>query len=255
MTREEEIRNAIDTTFPIPPSEKGRTYEQALMATGFENGVKWSDTHPKSPWINYKEEKPPFGVEVIAYHHKWVDEDFNPNGTRIGFLSDDGFISAFWWDNQDCYETISKPHCNSNNDFYKRHIDNTEPEFWFPIPRFPKLPKRIGDKNMTCKEYQKKINELNEQKDALNAQIRQVNKEFRDTLLRELEEQGITPGTKVLVKSQPWLGDEIDTETYFFDVSLVWGNMTYVFHKIKKDGTMSQIKQFITGKVISIHKI
>lgn len=38
MTREE-IRNAIDTTFPIPPSGKGRTYEQALMATDFESGV------------------------------------------------------------------------------------------------------------------------------------------------------------------------------------------------------------------------
>lgn len=73
MTRDEEIRNVIDTAFPIPPSEKGRTYEQALMATGFEYGIKWADTHPKSHWINYKEEKPPFGVEVIAYHHKWVD--------------------------------------------------------------------------------------------------------------------------------------------------------------------------------------
>ena len=55
MTREEEIRNAVDTTFPIPPSEKGRTYEQALMAKGFENGVKWADTHPKSPWVSVKE--------------------------------------------------------------------------------------------------------------------------------------------------------------------------------------------------------
>ena len=35
--------------------------------------------------INYQEQKPPFGVEVVAYHHKWVDEDFNPNGTRVGF--------------------------------------------------------------------------------------------------------------------------------------------------------------------------
>ena len=135
MTREEQFRNAVDTTFPIPPSENGRTYEQALMATGFENGVKWADTHPKSPWINYKEEKPPFGVEVIAYHHEWIDEDFNPNGTRIGFLSDDGFTSAFWWDEQDCYETISKQYCESNKDFYANHIDNTEPEFWFPIPK------------------------------------------------------------------------------------------------------------------------
>ena len=89
-------------------------------------------------WINYKEEKPPFGVEVIAYHHKWINEDFNPNGTRVGFLGDDGFISAFWWDYQDCYETISKPNCESNKDFYRSHIDNTEPEFWFPIPKFIK---------------------------------------------------------------------------------------------------------------------
>lgn len=58
MTREEEIRNAIDTIFPIPPSEKGRKYEQALMATGFEAGVKWTDAHPKSPWINVKDDLP-----------------------------------------------------------------------------------------------------------------------------------------------------------------------------------------------------
>ena len=87
-------------------------------------------------YINYQEQKPPFGVEVIAYHHKWVDEDFNPNGTRIGFLSDEGFISAFWWDYQDCYETISKSHCESNKDFYRSHIDNTEPEFWTYFPEF-----------------------------------------------------------------------------------------------------------------------
>lgn len=95
-------------------------------------------------YINYQEQKPPFGVEVIAQHHKWVDEDFNPNGTRIGFLSDDGFISAFWWDYQDCYETISKQLCESNKDFYRSHIDNTEPEFWFPIPKFIKPPKEKG---------------------------------------------------------------------------------------------------------------
>ena len=48
MARQEEIRNAVDTIFPIPPSEKGRKYEQALMATGFEAGVKWADENPKS---------------------------------------------------------------------------------------------------------------------------------------------------------------------------------------------------------------
>ena len=108
---------------------------------------------------------------------------------------------------------------------------------------------------MTREEYQKKIFELEKQKVALNAQIEQVNKEFRDSLLRELEEQAITPGTKVSVKTEKWNGDKIDTETYFFGVSLVWGKMTYVFHKAKKDGTMSQINQRIEGTIISIHKI
>ena len=58
MTRQEEIRNAIDIIFPIPPSEKGRKYEQALMATGFEAGVKWADEHSKSPWISVKDDLP-----------------------------------------------------------------------------------------------------------------------------------------------------------------------------------------------------
>ena len=58
MTRDEEVRNAIDTIFPIPHPEKGRKYEQALMATGFEAGVKWADSHPKSPWISVKDDLP-----------------------------------------------------------------------------------------------------------------------------------------------------------------------------------------------------
>ena len=108
---------------------------------------------------------------------------------------------------------------------------------------------------MTREEYQKKIDELNEQKVSLNTQIVQVNKEFQNSLLRELEEQGITTGTKVSVKTKTWRGNEIDTETYFFGLSLKWGGMTYVFHKIKKDGTMSQVNQYIGGEIISIHKI
>ena len=112
--------------------------EFGKLAPVFLEGVEFV---LENRYINYQEQKPPFGVEVVAYHHKWVDEDFNPNGTRVGFLSDDGFISAFWWDYQDCYETISKQHCESNKDFYRSHIDNTEPEFWFPIPKFIKPTK------------------------------------------------------------------------------------------------------------------
>ena len=69
MSRQEEIRNAIDMIFPIPPSEKGRKYEQALMATGFEDGVKWADSHPKSPWISVDDDLPCNHSDlVLAYN-------------------------------------------------------------------------------------------------------------------------------------------------------------------------------------------
>ena len=108
---------------------------------------------------------------------------------------------------------------------------------------------------MTKEEYTKKINELKTQKRALDAQIIQVNKEFKESSLRELEEQGITSGTKVSVKTKTWRGDEIGIETYFFGVSIEWGEARHVFHKVKKDGTMSQINQYIEGRIISINKI
>ena len=56
MTRGEEIRNAIDTIIPILPSEKGRTYEQSLMATGFEEGAKWADANPNKKLVYTKKE-------------------------------------------------------------------------------------------------------------------------------------------------------------------------------------------------------
>lgn len=142
MTREEQINKFINkflTNLHGLKHGKDREYlNDTNEASLIKEGVAWADKHPKSPWINYKEEKPPFGVEVIAYHHEWIDEDFNPNGTRIGFLSDDGFTSAFWWDYQDSYLTINKSICEENKDFYVNHIDNTEPEFWMPIPTPPK---------------------------------------------------------------------------------------------------------------------
>lgn len=66
MTREEEIRNAIDTIIPIPPSEKGRTYEQSLMATGFEAGAGWADKHPVNVWHDVSEE-PKINEDVVLY--------------------------------------------------------------------------------------------------------------------------------------------------------------------------------------------
>lgn len=78
---------------------------------------------------------PEVGKEVLAYNHKWIDEDYNPRGFRIGFIDGEGsFRSAYWWDEQDTYISISKEICESDPDFYSEHIGNTEPEYWIELP-------------------------------------------------------------------------------------------------------------------------
>ena len=116
MTREEEIRNAIDTIFPIPPSEKGRKYEQALMATGFEAGVKWADEHPKSPWISVEDDLP--------INHKELLSKGSSSTKRVIVIEDGGyhFDCMFF----SAHELKWKWHYSSN------------PSHWMPIPKLPK---------------------------------------------------------------------------------------------------------------------
>lgn len=47
-------------------------------------------------WKKFKEEKPPEGEEVLAYHPSWI------------------------WDYQDCYITISHCDCDDNSLFSDR---------------------------------------------------------------------------------------------------------------------------------------
>ncbi len=67
MTRKEEIRNAIDAIFPILPPNNGRTYEQALMATGFEAGAGWADKHPVNAWHDASEEPQDKNERILSY--------------------------------------------------------------------------------------------------------------------------------------------------------------------------------------------
>lgn len=60
-------------------------------------------------WFNYKEVKPEVGVEVLAQSDKWIDEDYNPKGIRIGLQNEsneDGYFVCAQWNNiQDFYKT------------------------------------------------------------------------------------------------------------------------------------------------------
>lgn len=118
MKREEEIRNAIDTIIPIPPSENGRKYEQALMATGFEAGVKWADKHPKSPWISVKDDLPCNHEELIR-------------GTEIseGTKTFKVFVTNIYGENWSDYMIYKNG---------KWRWNSYEPDYWMIAPKLSK---------------------------------------------------------------------------------------------------------------------
>ena len=118
MTRQEEIRNAVDTIIPISPSRNGRTYEQALIASGFEAGVKWADSHPKSPWISVEDDLPCNHNELI--HGTEVSE-----GTETIEVFARNKYGDIWSDYM-VYE---------NN---KWRWNDFEPAYWMIAPKLPK---------------------------------------------------------------------------------------------------------------------
>lgn len=48
---------------------------------------------------------PEHGIEVLGYSDQWVDEDYNKKGVRICFHNDGNWISTYWNNIHDCYET------------------------------------------------------------------------------------------------------------------------------------------------------
>lgn len=102
MTRQEEIRNAIDKIIPISPSRKGRTYEQSLMATGFESGVKWADSNQKSTWISVEDDLPYNNYDVIHFGFTnrvlVIDEHKN---IFIAYMKKNGNNEWIWYSDED----------------------------------------------------------------------------------------------------------------------------------------------------------
>ena len=79
-------------------------------------------------WYRFKDKKPPVGVEVDFYNKHWVCPDFNPNGIRSGFLTDEVYVFlALWVDHQDTYTNLV---INPLSPDYPTH--------WQPKPTPPK---------------------------------------------------------------------------------------------------------------------
>ena len=109
MTREKEIRKAIDTMFPIPASVKGREHEQALMATGFEAGVQWADNNPTLPWIKFTKKIPPHQEPIIIAMKNKNKEDGIWLYDLCCYFSDTGWEDRINWEDVLYWAYIDEP--------------------------------------------------------------------------------------------------------------------------------------------------
>src|SRR4051812_25856443 len=72
-------------------------------------------------WNAYDKELPPDNIEVLAFSPDWVDEDYNEQGIRVGYLNgDEVFYSAKWCGTHDTW-----------------HEDETKPSHWKLRPTPP----------------------------------------------------------------------------------------------------------------------
>jgi hypothetical protein len=99
---------AGDAPCGIPNYEEDDYNAGFLKGTvyGFEEGITFAQQ-----WISVDDElpDPEDGGDFLLFNEKWIDEDFNPKGVRIGFynpdVSDTGWTSARWSPSHDEYIT------------------------------------------------------------------------------------------------------------------------------------------------------
>ena len=104
-----EIERRIEETKSAKPSFDQFWAGQISAFEGVRTIISSLQQEEPGVWIKIDADHPlPYGQEVIGYNKEWVHEDFNPSGTRVGFLNDIGFISAKWVNDQDCYTTCSE---------------------------------------------------------------------------------------------------------------------------------------------------
>ncbi|WP_333661566.1 DUF551 domain-containing protein [Chishuiella changwenlii] len=81
-------------------------------------------------WIKIEDQLPEESIEVLFFNEKWINEDYNPFGTRIGFYNNEDFITAYYWNYQDTYITISHNECDDDDGFSDEIKNSIEPTHW-----------------------------------------------------------------------------------------------------------------------------
>lgn len=115
-------------------------------------------------WQKVSEKMPEMGVEVIGYNQDWVDEDFNPNGTRVCFYDDTGWYSAKWNNDQDSYSTVGCARCECSEDnceFSSSCKLKADPTHWIPMPKWKRLKlSNLEEKPTSSPKWQKRSTKL-----------------------------------------------------------------------------------------------
>ena len=113
MTREEEINIAISRYI-----EENSISAISSNKDSFIEGVKWSDEHPKSPWISVDEDLP-------CNHDELINTEYDKETVYVVVIGKDVIADT------DCMEYNGKEWVWQKNSFF-------EPTHWFPIPKLPK---------------------------------------------------------------------------------------------------------------------
>lgn len=130
--------------YEVYPYSNGEDYlikelGRAYSSDEFE-AIQKVNSLPESRWFKYAQTKPPIGEEVLAFHEDWIDEDFNPKGTRVGFETDEGFVSAHWWDYHSTYVTISINKSEDIKDILSEKLANSiNPQYWISLNSLIKI--------------------------------------------------------------------------------------------------------------------
>ena len=114
MTRQEEIDNA-KTAFYKRVLEDDYYYDPRDC---FEEGAKWADKNPKSPWISVKDDLP-------CNHKELISSDKSSENLTVT-----EYVVAVIYG----YKALSRMYELDG----KWYWENDEPTHWFPIPEPPK---------------------------------------------------------------------------------------------------------------------
>jgi hypothetical protein len=101
----------------------------STFKSGYNEGAKEAQR-----WIPIEEELPPEdGQDILLKNEKWINEDYNVNGVRIGCYGDGKWMSASWCNNHDEYHTRTSE--IDDETFTDSLAVNQIPTHWRPIER------------------------------------------------------------------------------------------------------------------------